>query len=147
MEALPILTCERLNIMTGVPRKWSWDVNSIVACCHSTKLCAYAARDFRSQQYQLKWHVSLFSKSENKAAGFSVQVARWLAVALRVWLATISLACVGKRRMTCSWFVWGMKPAWKWRLSRLCACRTQIDLSLVASRSANAHVKEYVHIK
>ena len=30
---------------------WSWHVNSIVACCHSAKLCAYAARDFQSQQY------------------------------------------------------------------------------------------------
>ena len=29
----------------------SWHVNSIVACCHSAKLCAYATRDFRSQQY------------------------------------------------------------------------------------------------
>ena len=24
---------------------------SIVACCHGAKLCAHAARDFRSQQY------------------------------------------------------------------------------------------------
>jgi len=24
---------------------------SIVACCHGAKLCAYAARDFRSHQY------------------------------------------------------------------------------------------------
>jgi len=30
--------------------EWSWHVNSIVACCHSVKLCAHAARDFRSQQ-------------------------------------------------------------------------------------------------
>ena len=30
--------------------EWSWHVNSIVACCHSVKLCALAARDFRSQQ-------------------------------------------------------------------------------------------------
>ena len=30
----------------------TWHVNSIVACCHSTKLCAYAARDFLSQH----WH-------------------------------------------------------------------------------------------
>ena len=29
--------------------EWSWYVNS-VACCHSAKLCAYAARDFRPQQ-------------------------------------------------------------------------------------------------
>jgi len=31
--------------------EWSWHVNSNVACCHSAKLCAYAARDFRSQHY------------------------------------------------------------------------------------------------
>ena len=29
--------------------EWPWHVNSIVACCHGAKLCAYAARDFRSQ--------------------------------------------------------------------------------------------------
>jgi len=29
--------------------EWAWHVNSIVACCHSAKLCAHAARDFRSQ--------------------------------------------------------------------------------------------------
>ena len=29
---------------------WSWHVSSIVACCLSAKLCAHAARDFRSQQ-------------------------------------------------------------------------------------------------
>jgi len=32
---------------------WSWHVHSIVACCHSAKLCAHAARAFRSQQYLL----------------------------------------------------------------------------------------------
>ena len=32
--------------------EWSWHVNSIVACCHSAKLCAYAARDFRSQHFK-----------------------------------------------------------------------------------------------
>jgi len=31
--------------------KWSHQVISIVACCHSAKLFAHAARDFRSQQY------------------------------------------------------------------------------------------------
>jgi len=51
VEALPILTCEPLNVTTSVRGEWSWHVNSIVACCHSAKLCAYAARDFRSQQY------------------------------------------------------------------------------------------------
>ena len=33
--------------------KWSWHVNSIFACCHSAKLCALAARTFRSHQYQV----------------------------------------------------------------------------------------------
>ena len=32
--------------------EWSRRVISIVACCHGAKLCAYAARDFRSQHYQ-----------------------------------------------------------------------------------------------
>ena len=31
--------------------EWSRRVISIVACCHGAKLCAHAARDFRSQQY------------------------------------------------------------------------------------------------
>ena len=31
-------------------REWSPRVISIVACCHGAKLCAHAARDFRSQQ-------------------------------------------------------------------------------------------------
>jgi len=30
--------------------EWSRRLISIVACCHGAKLCAYAARDFRSQQ-------------------------------------------------------------------------------------------------
>ena len=51
MEALPILTCERLNVTTSVRGEWSWHVNSIVACCHSAKLCTYGTRDFRSQHY------------------------------------------------------------------------------------------------
>jgi len=33
--------------------EWSWHMNSIVACCYGAKLCAYAARDIRSQQYWL----------------------------------------------------------------------------------------------
>jgi len=31
--------------------EWSWRVISIVACCHSVKLCTLAAQDFWSQQY------------------------------------------------------------------------------------------------
>ena len=34
--------------------EWSRQVNSIVACCHSAKLCAHAARVFWSQQYYRK---------------------------------------------------------------------------------------------
>ena len=32
--------------------EWSRRVISFVACCHGAKLCAHAARDFRSQQNQ-----------------------------------------------------------------------------------------------
>ena len=32
--------------------EWSWHVNSIVACCHDAKLCAHAAQDFWSHQYE-----------------------------------------------------------------------------------------------
>ena len=38
------------TITTSVRGEWSWHVNSIVACCHSAKLCAHAAQDFWSQQ-------------------------------------------------------------------------------------------------
>jgi len=34
-------------------------VNSIVACCQSAKLCAQAARDFRSQQLHFQHDFSL----------------------------------------------------------------------------------------
>ena len=49
--ALPILTCERLNATTSVREERLRRMISIVACCHGAKLCAYAARDFRSQQF------------------------------------------------------------------------------------------------
>jgi len=51
VEELPILTCERLNVPTSVREERLRRMVSIVACCHSAKLCAHAARDFRSQQY------------------------------------------------------------------------------------------------
>ena len=35
--------------------EWSRRVISIVACCHGAKLCALAARDFRSQHLASKW--------------------------------------------------------------------------------------------
>jgi len=42
--------------------EWSRRVIAIVACCHSAKLCAYAARDFRSQHSQ--WHsIQIFENS------------------------------------------------------------------------------------
>jgi len=51
VEVLPMLTYQRLNIMTSVRKERLRRMISIVACCHDAKLCAYAARDFRSQQY------------------------------------------------------------------------------------------------
>jgi len=48
--ALLILTCERLNVTTGVRKERFQGMISIVACCHRARLCTYAARDFRLQQ-------------------------------------------------------------------------------------------------
>ena len=50
VKALPIFTCEQLNMMTSVREERLRRMISIVACCHGAKLCAHAARDFRSQQ-------------------------------------------------------------------------------------------------
>jgi len=44
VEALPILTCERLNVTTSVRGEWSWHVNFIVACCHSRQCEALRIR-------------------------------------------------------------------------------------------------------
>jgi len=73
MEALLILTCEQLNVMTSVRGEWSWHVNSIVACCHSVKLCACATQAFRSQQlvfiitfyccWRILWNIYYFHKN------------------------------------------------------------------------------------
>ena len=41
-----------LNVTTSVRGELSWHVNSVVACCRSAKLCAHAARDFRTQQHE-----------------------------------------------------------------------------------------------
>jgi len=46
-------------------------VNSIVACCHGAKLCAYAARDFLSQQYQESFVKTIFPSSGSTIAGTS----------------------------------------------------------------------------
>ena len=50
-ESPVILTMWTIERNNSVREEWSWHVNSIVACCHSAKLCACAARDFRSLQY------------------------------------------------------------------------------------------------
>jgi len=54
-------------------KEWSRRVISIVACCHSATLCAHAARDFRSQQYQRMWLPQLcFSVSRFLSQTFAV---------------------------------------------------------------------------
>jgi len=40
--------------------EWSWHVISIVACCHSEKLCTLVAQAFRSQQ---KINIKQFGKT------------------------------------------------------------------------------------
>ena len=52
----PRTGCSRRTILIYMWHKqaitqWSRRIISVVACCHSVKLCALAARAFRSQQY------------------------------------------------------------------------------------------------
>ena len=65
MEALPILTMWTIERNNSVRGEWSWHVNTIVACCHSAKLCAYAARDFRSQQLPIIYPTTILQPSQN----------------------------------------------------------------------------------
>jgi len=66
VEALPILTCERFNVTTTVREERLRRMISIVACCHGAKLCAHAARDFRSHQYLLEWRPKRCLEAEQK---------------------------------------------------------------------------------
>jgi len=61
VKALPILTCERSNMMTSVREERLRRMISIVACCRGAKLWAHAARDFRSQ-HMLQIEITLFTK-------------------------------------------------------------------------------------
>jgi len=45
---------------------------SIVACCHGAKLCAHAARDFRSQHH-FPEHLSVTDKSSTGVAPITVE--------------------------------------------------------------------------
>ena len=65
--------CAKNNTHIYIWRKqaiieWSWHVNSIVACCHSAKLCAHAARNFRSQQERPRWCPHVGGSSFNETA-------------------------------------------------------------------------------
>jgi len=72
--------------------EWSRRVISIVACCHSVKLCAHAARDFLSQQngaVTRMWRSCRVQPSHKeraigvvrcKKAGMLLQLLRWCCV-------------------------------------------------------------------
>jgi len=60
--------------------QWSQCLMSIVACCHSVKLCAHAAQAFQLQQYKLRRMTSIIhccSKKflYNNVHGATVQLA------------------------------------------------------------------------
>jgi len=59
VEALPMLSCERLNVTTSVREERLRRMISIVTCCRGAKLCAHAARVFRSQQYYASAFISV----------------------------------------------------------------------------------------
>jgi len=81
--------------------EWSWHVNSIVACCHSAKLCAHAARDFRSQ-HPYRYGPDEFWVKSYKCAGFppeSVELAKH-----STWVM-INLLFDNSKRVMILWFV------------------------------------------
>ena len=83
--------------------EWSWHVNSIVACCHSAKLCpSYAAWDFWSQQFQGQgYQVGIFFKVKFQKFGLFKSGLAWKN---GVWHVRHSLAFFGL-----FWWCWHEK--------------------------------------
>ena len=52
--------------------EWLRRMISIVACCHSVKLCAHAARDFRWQHHTHQWLRLQLVESNNCQGGHSL---------------------------------------------------------------------------
>jgi len=76
--------------------EWSWHMNSIVACCRSAKLCAHAARDFRSQ-HMITPHNRFCDACEASKRWFSEpnaqKVGERLMQQLRCWKKTQVPSC------------------------------------------------------
>ena len=96
--------------------EWSWHVNSVVACCHSAKLCAYAARDFRSQYYFIPFFLqqrTTFPAATVRHATIDCCLAT-VAMIIRVLcdIFCSSIRCLDK----------GMMVWWMWSMQCFCIC-------------------------
>jgi len=71
VEALPILSCERLNLMTSVRGEWLWRMISIVACCHSAKLCTLVTSCFSCESWWVTNNEPLLTQKVQAKEGIS----------------------------------------------------------------------------
>ena len=95
--------------------EWSRRVISIVACCHSAKLCAHAARDFRSQ------HLSCWGRVLRLPVGngaFSCYSSSSRTISSLIFLAweQYKLAQALNSNLISEWLYW---RRFKWKKSHL----------------------------
>jgi len=94
--------------------EWSRRVISIVACCHGAKLCAYAARDFRLQQYLAS--VTIGTTAERfKCCEYGLElVSITISSLVDMWklswhfLQVVPLLCVFMNTMCFTYFIQGI---------------------------------------
>jgi len=119
--------------------EWSWHVNSIVACCHSAKLCAYAARDFRSQQngaVTRMWRSCGVQPSHKERAirckkeGMLLQPLRWCCVDCVI---NHERDVREEQHRTYMWREQGIIE-WSWHVNSIVACCHSAKLCAYAAR-------------
>jgi len=132
--------------------EWPRRVNSIVACCHGAKLCAHAARDFRSQQngaVTRMWRSCCAKPLQKERAigavrckkeGMLLQPLRWRCV--DVWFTTNGM-CAKNNNI----YVWPEQAIIEWsrRVNSIVACCHGTKLCAHAARALRSqHYKLFV---
>ena len=115
VKALPILACERLNMMTSVREERLGRMISIVACCRGATLCAHATRDFRSQQ---KWCCGQDVKVVPSSA-FTQRTCDWCG---SLWKGG---DVVATSPVVLRWLCDSTRTGCAWRITPLCMWREQ----------------------
>jgi len=113
-------------------------VISIVACCHSVKHCAHAARDFRSQQncavtrmwrlcqVQLSHKECVIGVVRCKKRGCCCNLSG--GVALHVWFTTNGLCAKNNTHIYCMWREQAIIIEWSWYVISIVACCYSVKL-------------------